>query len=172
LLNNQNVGKTLVITNTWRINFMQYHSVRILGLLLVIAALVSSCAPQRTAPAASSAAPAATGRGAGDTLRMLWWQAPTILNPHLATGGKDTDASRVTYEPLASFNADGELVPFLAAEIPSLENGGVAADGKSVTWKLKADVKWSDGEPFTADDVKFTFDYIADPATGATSGSS
>lgn len=155
---------------------MHSFYVRIFSLLLVLAAVLSSCAPPNAAPAASSAgqantAPPATGRGAGDTLRLIWWQAPTILNPHLATGGKDTDASRVTYEPLASFDAAGELVPFLAAEIPSLENGAVAADGKSVTWKLKADVKWSDGEPFTAEDVKFTYDYIADPATGATSGS-
>lgn len=156
---------------------MHSFYVRIFSLLLVLVAVVSGCAPQSAAPAASSTGQSntalpATGRGTGDTLRLIWWQAPTILNPHLATGGKDTDASRVTYEPLASFNSDGELVPFLAAEIPSLENGGVAADGKSVTWKLKADVKWSDGEPFTADDVKFTYDYIADPATGATSGSS
>lgn len=156
---------------------MRAFSVRFLSLLILVAAVVSGCAPQAAAPgtgnsAPSSAAPAATGRGAGDTLRLIWWQAPTILNPHLATGGKDTDASRVTYEPLASYDAAGALVPFLAAEIPSLENGAVAADGKSVTWKLKADVKWSDGEPFTADDVKFTYEYIADPATGATSGSS
>lgn len=156
---------------------MHSFYVRFLSLFILVAAVVSGCAPQAGAPATGNTAPsnaasAATGRGAGDTLRLIWWQAPTILNPHLATGGKDTDASRVTYEPLASFDAAGELVPFLAAEIPSLENGAVAADGKSVTWKLKADVKWSDGEPFTADDVKFTYDYIADPATGATSGSS
>jgi len=133
---------------------MRAFSVRFLSLLILVAAVVSGCAPQAVAPgtgnsAPSSAAPAATGRGAGATLRLIWWQAPTILNPHLATGGKDTDASRVPYEPLASYDAAGELVPFLAAEIPSLENGAVAADGKSVTWKLKADVNWSDGEPFT-----------------------
>ncbi|MFN8439442.1 MAG: peptide ABC transporter substrate-binding protein [Caldilineaceae bacterium] len=156
---------------------MYNFKIRIFSLFIIVAALLSSCVPGgATAPTSTgsqaAAAPAKTGRGAGDTLHLIWWQAPTILNPHLATGGKDTDASRVTYEPLASFNAEGELVTFLAAEIPSLENGEVAADGKSVTWKLKADVKWSDGEPFTADDVKFTFDYIADPATGATSGSS
>ena len=154
---------------------MHLRTIRIVSLLLVLAALISSCAPATVPPATTgeqaSSAPAATGRGAGDTLRLIWWQAPTILNPHLATGGKDTDASRIVYEPLASYNAAGELVPFLAAEIPSLENGGVAADGKSVTWKLRVDVKWADGEPFTAADVKFTYDYIADPATGATSGS-
>jgi len=104
-----------------------------------------------------------------DTLRLLWWQAATILNPHLASGNKDWDASRITYEPLATFDREGKMVLFLAAEVPSLENGGVSPDGLSVTWKLKEGVKWSDGQPFSAEDVKFTFDYISDPATGATS---
>ena len=103
------------------------------------------------------------------TLKLLYWQAPTILNPHLSTGFKDAEASRITLEPLASFNNDGELVPFLAAEIPSKANGGVAADGKSVTWKLKPDVKWSDGTPFTAEDVVFTYNFIANPQVGAVS---
>ena len=115
-------------------------------------------------------APADT-RGAGDTLRLLWFQAPTILNPHLATGTKDFDASRPAYEPLASFDLEGNLVPFLAAEIPSLENGGVADDGTSVTWTLKPDVRWADGTPFTAEDVKFTFDFISNPETAATTAS-
>ncbi|MFN8495608.1 MAG: peptide ABC transporter substrate-binding protein [Caldilineaceae bacterium] len=138
------------------------------GLILLLAALLSSCAPQATG-GQPAAAPAAQSSDQSDTLRLLWWQAPTILNPHLASGGKDTDASRAVYEPLASFDADGKLVPFLAAEIPSRENGQVAADGKSVTWKLKPNVKWSDGEPFTAADVKFTYDYIINKETGATS---
>ncbi|MDF5731745.1 MAG: hypothetical protein PUP92_28000 [Rhizonema sp. PD38] len=83
--------------------------------------------------------------GNGDTLKLLYWQAPTILNPHLSQGLKDFHASRVTYEPLASYDKDGKFIPFLAAEIPSLENGGLAKDGKSVIWKLKQGVKWSDG---------------------------
>ena len=56
----------------------------------------------------------------------------------------------------------------LAAEIPSIENGGVAKDGLSVTWKLKQGVKWHDGQPFTADDCIFNWQYAADPATAAT----
>ncbi len=103
------------------------------------------------------------------TLKLLYWQAPTILNPHLSTGFKDAEASRITLEPLASFNNDGELVPLLAEEIPSSENGGVAADGKAVTWKLRPDVKWSDGTPFTAEDVVFTYNFIANPQVGAVS---
>ncbi|MGC9523995.1 MAG: peptide ABC transporter substrate-binding protein [Limnospira sp.] len=99
----------------------------------------------------------------GTTLKLLYWQAPTILNPHLASGFKDFDAARLVYEPLASYDNSDRLVPFLAAEIPSKENGGVAADGRSVTWKLKPDVTWSDGEPFTAEDVVFTYNFISNP---------
>lgn len=106
--------------------------------------------------------------GGGGLVRLLWWQAPTILNPHLAQGTKDYDASQVCLEPLANYNADGELVPFLAAEIPSLENGDVADDGMSVTWRLREGVKWHDGEDFTADDVAFTFDFVSNEETTAT----
>ena len=109
-----------------------------------------------------------TKRGGGGALKALWWQAPTLLNPHFATGTKDQDASRIFYEPLAAWGPDGDLVPVLAAEVPSVENGGVAKDGKSVTWKLKQGVKWHDGQPFTADDCVFNWEYVREPATAAT----
>jgi peptide/nickel transport system substrate-binding protein len=124
--------------------------------------------------AAQSARPALTPtrRGGGGLVKTLWWQAPTLLNPHFANGTKDQDASRVFYEPLASWDPDGNLVPVLAAELPTLQNGGVARDGTAVTWKLKRGVTWHDGKPFTADEVVFNWEYAADPATPAvTSGS-
>jgi len=105
-----------------------------------------------------------------NNLKLLYWQAPTILNPHLSTGFKDSEASRITLEPLASFDNNGELIPFLAAEIPNTENGGVAADGKSVTWKLKQNIKWSDGQPFTAQDVIFTYNFVTNPQVASVSG--
>jgi len=108
-----------------------------------------------------------TRRGGGGQLKVLWWQAPTLLNPHFATGTKDQDASRIFYEPLAGFDPDGNVVPVLAAELPTVDNGGVARDGTSVTWKLKRGVVWHDGKPFTADDVVFNWEYAADPATAA-----
>lgn len=108
-----------------------------------------------------------TQRGGGGHLRLLWWQGPTLLNPHFAVGTKDQDGSRLFYEPLAGWDADGNLVPFLAAEIPSLDNGGLAEDGMSVTWKLKQGVQWHDGEPFTADDCVFNWEYATDPETAA-----
>ncbi|MFN8535966.1 MAG: ABC transporter substrate-binding protein [Thermomicrobiales bacterium] len=63
---------------------------------------------------------------------------------------------------------DGSYLPVLAAEILSRANNGLAADGTMKTWKLKAGVKWSDGQPFTAKDVVFTYNYIIDKETGAT----
>jgi peptide/nickel transport system substrate-binding protein len=109
-----------------------------------------------------------TSQNNAETLKLLYWQAPTILNPHLSTGFKDAEASRITLEPLASYNEKGEMIPFLAAEIPTIENGGLAKDGKSVTWKLKKNLKWSDGTPFTAKDVVFTYQFISNPKTGST----
>jgi len=108
------------------------------------------------------------GRGAGDTLRLLLWQAPTILNPHFSQGDKDGYASRPILEPLVNILSDGSLEPVLAAEVPSLENGGVAPDGLSVTYKLKEGVVWSDGTPFTAEDVKFTWEFATNQETATT----
>src|SRR5882757_9758157 len=113
-----------------------------------------------------------TKRGGGGPLKLLWWQGPTLLNPHFATGTKDQDGSRLFYEPLAGWDADGNLRPILAETIPGREDGTLAADGKSVTWKLKKGVTWHDGKPFTADDVVFTWEYARHPGTAAlTSGS-
>jgi len=106
-------------------------------------------------------------RGGGGALRLLWWQGPTLLNPHFATGTKDQDGSRLFYEPLASWDPDGVLYPVLAAELPTRANGGLAADGTSVTWKLKPNVKWHDGKPVTADDLIFNWQYARDPATAS-----
>ncbi len=105
--------------------------------------------------------------GGGGLLKILLWQAPTLLNPHFASGTKDQIASRIFFEPLAGWDKEGNLIPQLAAEVPSKANGGLSADGKEVTWKLKRNVKWHDGKPFTADDVIFTAEYAADPATAA-----
>ena len=109
-----------------------------------------------------------TKRGGGGALRVLWWQGATLLNPHFAVGTKDQDGSRIFYEPLAVWDPEGNLVPVLAAEVPSLQNGAVARDGRSVTWKLKKNVQWHDGKPFTADDVVFNWEYAADPASACT----
>jgi peptide/nickel transport system substrate-binding protein len=108
-----------------------------------------------------------TKRGGGGLLKVLWWQGATLLNPHFAVGGKDQEGSRLFYEPLAGWDQDGNLRPLLAESIPGREDGTLAADGKSVTWKLKKGVKWHDGQPFTADDIVFNWEYARNPATAA-----
>ena len=138
-----------------------------LGLGLTAPLAAQMLASSGVALAATKPVYKPTKRGGGGALKVLWWQGPTLLNPHFAVGTKDQDGSRIFYEPLAGWDPDGDLVPVLAAEIPTLENGGLGEDGKSVTWKLKQGVKWHDGKPFTADDCVFNWEYAADPATAA-----
>jgi peptide/nickel transport system substrate-binding protein len=138
-----------------------------LGLTAPLAAQMFTRTPSALAQA-SAGAGAPTRRGGGGQLRLLYWQAPTILNPHLSTGVKDFAGARVFYEPLAEFDSEGDLVPVLAAELPSSKNGGLAKDGTWVVWRLKPRVSWHDGQLLTADDVVFTWEYAADPATAAT----
>ena len=138
-----------------------------LGLTAPMAAQVLAASGVAAQPKAVSPAFAPTRRGGGGPLKVLWWQAPTLLNPYFATGTKDQDASRIFYEPLGAFDPDGNVVPILAAEVPSTANGGVSKDGTSVVWNLKKNVQWHDGKPFTADDVVFTWEYNVDPATAS-----
>ncbi|MEO0533620.1 MAG: peptide ABC transporter substrate-binding protein [Cyanobacteria bacterium P01_A01_bin.123] len=120
----------------------------------------------------TDATPEVSADSQDTTLKLLYWQAPTILNPHLTSGFKDSEASRITLEPLASFDSEGDIELFLAAEEPTLENGGLSEDGKSVTWKLRQDITWSDGTPFTAEDVVFTYEFISNPEVGTTTAGS
>ncbi len=108
-------------------------------------------------------------RGEGGELKLLQWQAPTMLSPHVSTGTKDYLAASVVLEPLLHYLPDGTLIPNLATEVPTVENGGLSEDLKTVTYKLKDGVKWADGEPFTADDVVFTYNWIIDPANASVS---
>ncbi len=110
-----------------------------------------------------------TTRGEGGELRILQWQAPTILAQHTALGGKDNLAATLVLEPLTHYLGDGTLIPNLVEAVPTVENGLLAADSSSVTYQLKPGVTWSDGAPLTADDVSFTWSWIADPANGASS---
>ena len=105
------------------------------------------------------------------TLILIYWQAPSIPNPYLSGGYKDRDAGAITLESLAKYNPDGMLVPALAAEIPTLRNGGISPDLTSITWKLRDNLKWSDSSDLTAQDVVFTWRYCTDEATGCTNSS-
>jgi len=105
-------------------------------------------------------------RGDSGHLNIIYWQAPSIMNPYLSGGTKDVEASSVVIEPLARYNENGELVPWLVTEIPTVENGGVSEDLTSITWHLTPGILWSDGTPLTAADVAFTAEYCMHPEGG------
>ena len=110
--------------------------------------------------------------GEEKVLTILYWQAPSLPGAYLSGGFKDRDAGSVTLEPLAKYDPDGNIVPALAAEIPTLDNGGLSADLMSIAWKLKEGLKWSDGSDMTAQDVVFSWSYCVDEDTGCTSKNS
>lgn len=102
-------------------------------------------------------------RGAGGELRIIQSQAPTVLAAHSSTGSKDTYAGNLVLEPLLGYLQDGSIAPILAASVPSVEEGTVTVDLTSVTFTLKEGVQWNDGEPFTSDDVRFTWQWVTNP---------
>ena len=117
--------------------------------------------------AGTALAPAAFAeRGSDGHVNIIYWQAPSILNPYLSSGTKDIESASLVVEPLGRYDQDGALVAYLAEEIPTVENGGVSEDLKSITWKLKSGLKWSDGSDVTSADVKFTADYCMNPEGG------
>ena len=119
------------------------------------------------AVAAAAMAPAAFAeRGADGQVNIIYWQAPSILNSFLSGGTKDIEAASLVIEPLARYNSSGEMVPWLAEEVPTVANGGVSEDLTTITWKIKPGILWSDGSAFTSADVKFTYDYCTHPEGG------
>ena len=139
----------------------------------VVATLLASCSskgsdePKKTVPTDEGPSFEPKQRGGGGQLKLLWWQAPSILNGHMSNGTKDYDAASLFYEQLLYLDADANFVMRLATELPSTENGLLDPEGKWVVWKLKQGVTWHDGKPFTADDVVFTWQYASDPSTAA-----
>ena len=141
----------------------------LLALLLMLAACAPAApagAPAESAQPAAADLPAEPGRGTDGALSLVYWQEVSILNPYLSTGTKDTHGASLILEPLLRVAPDGSLVPTLAAEVPTLENGGFSEDLTTLTYKLNPDIVWSDGTPFTADDVVFTWQYCTNPETG------
>ena len=103
----------------------------------------------------------------GGVADFLLYEDPDSLNPLVGSTSIALEVSTVILEGLAYNDPDGNFQPQLAAELPTLENGGVSEDLKTVTWTLKPGLLWSDGEPVTSEDVKFTWEAVRDPANGS-----
>ncbi|MEM6303529.1 MAG: peptide ABC transporter substrate-binding protein [Pseudomonadota bacterium] len=109
-------------------------------------------------------------RGRDGEVKIIYWQAPSILNPFLSGGTKDVESASLIIEPLARYNESGALVPWLVDEVPTVANGGVSEDLKTITWKLTEGLVWSDGTPLTSADVAFTAEYCMHPEGGCAQG--
>ena len=132
--------------------------------LIGSAVAAQSATPEASPVAVASARPAfgteSQERGAGGDLRLLVWQAPSVAAPHSGSGDKDFIAAALVMEPLLHFLPDGTIIPNLVTEVPTVENGLLAEDLSTVTFKLLPGVTWSDGEPFSARDVQFTWEWV------------
>ncbi|MBX3011519.1 MAG: peptide ABC transporter substrate-binding protein [Caldilineaceae bacterium] len=133
-------------------------------LFFVFVLLLGACAaPSDTT---TGAAPTETATTSGGQVVLLIPEEPATLNQYLAVAAIVRQVADATSAGLTTVDADGNFQPVLAAELPTVDNGGVSADFLTVTWKLRPGLLWSDGEALTADDIKFTWEAVADPASG------
>ncbi|MEJ2035029.1 MAG: peptide ABC transporter substrate-binding protein, partial [Maritimibacter sp.] len=123
-------------------------------------ALMGAAAAMLMAPAAFAE------RGSDGQVNIIYWQAASTMNPYLSGGTKELEAASLVLEPLARYDEGGNMVPFLAESVPTVENGGVSEDLTTVTWKLKEGLLWSDGTPVTSADVAFTWEYCTTEGGG------
>ena len=128
---------------------------------------VTGVAAQDAAAAPPSAGMEGRTRGEGGELKLLLWQAPTTLNPHVSTGTKDFYAATLVLEPLMNYLPDGTLIPTLVEQVPTVENGLLKEDLTGFTATLKEGIVWSDGTPLTAADVVFTWQWVMTPENAA-----
>ena len=141
----------------------------VLSVLVVSSFLLTACgtpatevpsepvAPEATEAPAPTDVPAPTFSG---TATITFVQEPDSLNPMYTTMSFSGYLRPFYLKPSWDFDENAQPVPVLVTEVPSAENGGLSADGKTITLKLRDDITWSDGEPLTAEDYAFTFDMI------------
>jgi peptide/nickel transport system substrate-binding protein len=125
------------------------HARTLAALLIgVVATLMSAPAPAADAPR--------------DTLHLSVFGDPHTLNALLATNADESELAGLVMEYLVDFDSSNTPVPVLATMVPTQANGGISADGKTITFHLRHGVKWHDGADFTAKDVLFTIAAIRD----------
>ncbi len=127
---------------------------KLFALLVILGLMITACGGG-----------AASSGGGGGTVVLIIPEEPAGLNRYLADAAIVNQVSDATVIGLTTANEKGEYVARLAAELPTLSD-----DNKTVTWKLREGLKWSDGEPLTSDDIKFTWEAVSNPTSGAFNG--
>ena len=137
--------------------------------ILFVAACAPTQAPQAAEPGGGETAPSQETSSEPSeptepaTVVIAMYQEPESLNPMISVQTVVDVVSSLALESLLDIDPDGNFVPALATEVPSIANGGLSEDGLTLTYKLRKGVTWADGEPFTSADVKFTWEAIMDP---------
>ncbi len=98
------------------------------------------------------------------TLRIGLKDMPNSLNPVLRTIGVESFLARLVFDPLVATRVDGLLEPKLATTTPTQANGGISRDGLTITYRLRPSIRWHDGNPFTSNDVRFTYLAYTNPS--------
>jgi peptide/nickel transport system substrate-binding protein len=155
--------------------------------LMMLALIVVACSPAATtAPPAATTAPAPSvgqtpaaqvppptavpaGPKRGGKVTFAMWQSPVTLNPLLGSQTVTFEVLQFVMEGMTEVLPDGTRRAQLAKEVPTVQNGGVSADGKTITYNLKEGVLWSDGKPLTCDDFVFYWQARMTPGVGVLS---
>lgn len=123
----------------------------LLSLLMLTSMVLAACGSSPLAPAEKKVA------------NFIWTQEFTTMSPLYATGWFTTITKQFWNCWAWMYDENNEVFPNLVTEIPTVENGGVSEDGLTITMKLRDDIKWSDGEPITSEDFRFTWAMYMDP---------
>jgi peptide/nickel transport system substrate-binding protein len=152
------------------------------ALLIALALLLAACGKSTAQPTSSPVTPATggaevsatavtSGAKTGGTVVLILPEEPTTLNYYASDAAivrQVADATSMT--GLTMVDEKGDFYPVLASDLPTQANGELSADNLTVTWKLRSDLKWSDGQALTSDDVKFTWEVLSNPNSGALTG--
>lgn len=142
------------------------RTIQWLVMTLLLGALLTACTASQAAPQSDEIESLASTSMSGGEAVILIPEEPPTLNPYLAAAAIVRQVANATVAGLTTVDGDGNFQPVLAAELPTVENGMVSSDFLTVTWKLRPNLKWSDGKPLTADDIKFTWEAVSHPESG------
>jgi peptide/nickel transport system substrate-binding protein len=136
----------------------------LVAMSLFFAACTTDATPDVTTDEPDTGAPAGDDKMGGSiTFTHL---EPATLNPFIRPDLEAWAAAQMVTKGFVDLDPNGNWVPILASELPSLDNGTVSPDGLVITWKLRPNLKWSDGEPITVDDLIYTWEICSDPGSG------
>ncbi len=134
----------------------------IMAILVSISLLITSACSSKTT-STTTAATTTTTSASPQILRLNLAAEPDSIDPNQASWADDKSVISQCFEGLLSFNADGSLKADVATVIPTVANGGISADGLTITFKLKNNVTWSDGTKVTANDFVYSIKRELDP---------